>query len=117
MFREMLKSKVHRATITDARLDYVGSLSLCPTLMKEADLLEYEKVLIANIDNGHRFETYIITGQPGEVCTNGAAAHLGKPGEKVIIMGYGLVDETDCAAHKPKIVVVGENNAIDQILG
>ena len=88
MRRRMLKSKIHRATVTDADLNYVGSISLDPVLMKGADILEHEQVAVLDIDNGARFETYAITGQPGQVCCNGAAARLVHPGDKVIILTY-----------------------------
>ncbi len=88
MRRRMMKSKIHRATVTDANLDYVGSISLDPELMTLADILEYEQVTVLDIDNGARFETYAIVGGPGEVCLNGAAARLVHRGDKVIVITY-----------------------------
>ena len=88
MRRRMMKSKIHRATVTDANLDYVGSISLDPELMALADILEYEQVAVLDIDNGARFETYAIVGGPGEVCLNGAAARLVHRGDKVIVITY-----------------------------
>ena len=88
MRRRMMKSKIHRATVTDANLDYVGSISLDPELMALADIREYEQVTVVDINNGARFETYAIIGGPGEVCLNGAAARLVAPGDRVIILSY-----------------------------
>lgn len=113
MLRQMLKSKIHRATVTDAQLDYEGSLSVDPKLLKAADMLVGEKVLVANIENGSRFETYLIEGSDGEICLNGAAAHLGKVGDKVIIISFGLFTTDEATAFTPSIVHVdGENRAI-----
>ncbi len=112
MLRHMLKSKIHRATITGADLDYEGSLSLGPGLREAADLLPGEKVLVVNITNGARFETYIMEGGSGEVCLNGAAARLGHRGDKVIIMSYCLLEEAAARAHQPVRVLVDENNAV-----
>ena len=88
MRRRMMKSKIHRATVTDANLDYVGSISLDPELMRLADIFEWEQVAVLDIDNGARFETYAIVGGPGEVCLNGAAARLVHRGDKVIVITY-----------------------------
>jgi aspartate 1-decarboxylase len=110
MLRIMLKSKIHRATITAAELDYIGSLSLDPVLMKGADLVSNEKVLVANLRNGERFETYVISGKPGEVCLNGAAARLGRKGDKVIIMAFALVDDRQARRMKPRVVHVDARN-------
>lgn len=108
----LLKSKIHRAVITDASLDYEGSISIAPDLIAAAGMREYEKVLVANLANGNRFETYVITGESGAICLNGAAARLGKPGDKVIIMAWALFDETECAGFKPRVVLVDEKNHI-----
>jgi aspartate 1-decarboxylase len=110
MLLELLKSKIHRATVTDASLHYEGSLSLDPKLIKAARLLEYEKVLVVNIDCGSRLETYVITGKKGEVCLNGAAARLGQVGDRVIIMSFAQMDEKEAAEFTPAIVLVDERN-------
>ena len=91
MRRHMMKSKIHRATVTDANLNYVGSVSIDAELMALADVLPYEQVAVLDIDNGARFETYAIEGGPGEICLNGAAARLVAPGDKVIIITYARV--------------------------
>lgn len=106
----LLKGKIHRATITECSLHYEGSITLPKRLTKLAGMLEYEKVLVANIANGNRFETYIIHGKEGEVCLNGAAAHLGKPGDKVIVMAWALLDESECAGYQPMVVLVDDHN-------
>ena len=111
---ELLKSKIHRATVTDANLDYVGSLTLDPILMKEANLNEYEKIHVLNITNGSRLITYIIRGESGsgEVCINGAAAHLVSKGDLVIIAAYCSISETDTKNFKPTIVHVDNKNNV-----
>jgi aspartate 1-decarboxylase len=106
----MLKSKVHRVTVTDANLGYVGSLTLDSALMEAADLYEYEQVDIVNVNNGARFSTYLITGGPGECCLNGAAARLGVVGDIIIVMSFDLVAESHVDDFKPKIVLVDEHN-------
>ena len=112
MYREMLKSKIHRATVTGADLNYIGSLSLDPRLMAAADLLPGEKVLVANLRNGERFETYVMPGNAGEVCLNGAAARLGQKGDKVIIMAFAWLAERRCRRWQPRIVHVDAGNRI-----
>lgn len=112
MFREMLKSKIHRATVTESDLTYEGSLAVDPALLELADMLPNEKVLVVNINNGARFETYLIKGVPGEICLNGAAARLGEVGDKVIIVSFALIDDTEAAAFTPKIIHVDETNAV-----
>lgn len=107
MYRTMLKSKIHRATITDANLNYEGSISIDIELMKLADLLEFEKVDIYNINNGERLSTYVIPGTAGEICLNGAAARLNQTGDKVIIASYVSSEINNL---KPKIIIVDENN-------
>ena len=110
----VLKSKVHRATVTDANLNYVGSLTLDSSLMELAGLNEYEKVHVLNITNGNRLETYLIRGKSGEVCINGAAAHLVSKGDLVIIAAYGLISESSVLNFKPSIVLVdGKNKPVD----
>lgn len=110
MRRRMLKSKVHRATVTEADLNYVGSISLDPDLMTAADILENEQVAVLDIDNGARFETYAITGQPGQVCLNGAAARLVHPGDKVIILTYADYEDAELEGHVPSVVHVDQWN-------
>ena len=112
MKRTLLKSKIHRATVTDANLNYTGSISLGPEFLEAADLLEFEKVDIYNCNNGERFHTYVILGQPGEVCLNGAAARKVQPGDIVIIASYAEYDDGEARAHKPLLVYVDEKNAI-----
>jgi len=91
----MLKSKIHRATITECALEYIGSITLGPEMIKTADLLIGEKVLISNLDNGNRFETYVIQGRENEICLNGAAAHLGSVGDKIIIMHFVILEDSE----------------------
>ena len=106
----VLKSKIHRAIVTDANLDYIGSLTLDINLMKLAGLCENEKVHVLNITNGNRLETYLIAGKEGEVCINGAAAHLVSKGDMVIVAAYGLIDQQENENFKPSIVLVDKNN-------
>ncbi|MFW5947783.1 MAG: aspartate 1-decarboxylase [Gemmatimonadota bacterium] len=112
MRRIMCKSKIHRATVTDANLAYEGSITLDPALMEAADLLEYEKVQVVNIENGARFETYVIEGEEGsgDVVLNGAAARLVQPGDRVIIMAYAGFDEAELEGFEPRVVLVDERN-------
>lgn len=113
--RRMMKSKIHRARVTDAHLDYVGSVSLDPELMALADILVGEQVQILDIDNGARFETYAIEGRPGECCLNGAAARLVHPGDKVIVITYADYDQSEVDNYAPKVVHVDDlNRPIDE---
>jgi aspartate 1-decarboxylase len=105
-----MKSKIHRATVTDANLDYVGSISLDPELMKLSDIREYEQVAVLDIDNGARFETYAIVGGPGEVCLNGAAARLVQRGDKVIVITYADYEDSELSAFEPRVVHVDSTN-------
>ena len=115
MRRRMMKSKIHRARITDAHLDYVGSVSLDPELMKLADILVGEQVQVVDLDNGARFETYAIAGQSGEVCLNGAAARLVHPGDKVIVITYADYDHEELKEYAPTIVHVdGMNRPVSE---
>lgn len=113
----MLKSKIHRATVTGCDLHYVGSITLDTELMESADLLPGELVHVLDVDNGNRFETYVIEGPPGsgEVCLNGAAARLVHQGDRVIVVSYGVYDEHELASHEPRVVHVDERNAIVQV--
>jgi aspartate 1-decarboxylase len=110
MQRTMMKSKVHRATVTGANVDYVGSITLDRELMMRADLREFEQVAVLDIDNGARLETYVMEGGPGDVILNGAAARLVQPGDRVIVISYAVYDETELAAYAPKIVHVDDDN-------
>ena len=110
MRRRMMKSKIHRATVTDANLHYIGSISLDPRLMELSDILEWEQVTIVDIDNGARFETYAIVGNPGEVTLNGAAARLVHPGDKVIIITYADFEDAELEDFQPRVVHVDEQN-------
>ncbi|MEJ5920438.1 MULTISPECIES: aspartate 1-decarboxylase [unclassified Corynebacterium] len=114
MFRTMLKSKIHRATVTQADLHYVGSCTIDADLMEAADLLEGEAVDIVDINNGNRLTTYCITGERGSgiISINGAAARLISPGDLVIIIGYGMMDEEEARTRKPHVIFVDENNKI-----
>ncbi|MFE5870350.1 aspartate 1-decarboxylase [Streptomyces roseifaciens] len=115
MMRTMLKSKIHRATVTGADLNYIGSLTLDPVLMEQADLLPGEQVHIVDVNNGSRLETYVIEGERGSgvVCINGAAARLVAPGDIVIIIAYASVGDAEARELKPRVVFVdGENKAL-----
>ncbi|HUO47381.1 MAG TPA: aspartate 1-decarboxylase [Acidimicrobiales bacterium] len=115
MRRRMMKSKIHRATVTDANLDYVGSISLDPELMRLADIVEWEQVAVLDIDNGARFETYAIVGGPGEVCLNGAAARLVHRGDKVIVITYADYEAAELEDFAPTVVHVdGQNTPVDE---
>ena len=107
----LLKSKIHRATVTDANLAYEGSVSICPRLIDQAGLHLFERVDIYNCNNGERFSTYVIKGKEGEICLNGAAARLAHAGDLVIIACYMQVNEMEARDHNPKLVFVDSNNA------
>ena len=108
----LLKSKIHDAAVTGVNLDYVGSITVDKRLIDAVGLREYEKVLVSNITNGSRFETYVIGGGDGVVEVNGAAAKLTEKGDRVIIMSFGLCSEEEAVGHKPKIVVVDGGNRV-----
>jgi aspartate 1-decarboxylase len=110
MLIEMLKSKIHRATVTEANLNYEGSLGIDTALLERAGILPGEKVQLVNITNGARLVTYAIAGAPGEICLNGAAARLGEIGDKVIILTYCQLDAEEARSHTPVIVHVDETN-------
>jgi len=114
---KMLKSKIHRATVTQAELNYVGSITIDADLMAQAGILEYEQIQIVDIDNGSRFETYTIAGEPGSgvFCLNGAAARCVSVGDKIILMTYADMTPEEAAMHRPKVVFLGENNEVQQI--
>lgn len=114
MLLHMLKGKIHRATVVQAELNYVGSITIDPLLMEAAGILEYEKVQIVDVNNGNRFETYVITGEKGSgmVCLNGAAAREVSVGDKIIIMCYCELTPEEVQTHKPKVVFVDDDNHI-----
>jgi len=113
----MLKGKIHRAVITEANLNYVGSITIDTELMDNTGIVEYEKVQIVDIDNGSRFETYVIAGErhSGCICLNGAAARCVQKGDKVIIMAYCELDEEEVKMYKPKVVFVNEDNTVKEV--
>ena len=118
MRRRMLKSKIHRATITDANLHYVGSITVDPDLLDAADILEHEQVAVVDIDNGQRFETYTIAGHrgSGDMCLNGAAARLVQPGDRIIVISYADYEPADLEGYAPRIVHVDTaNRQIDEV--
>ena len=113
----MLKSKIHRAVITQAELNYVGSVTIDEELMEASGLVEYEHVHIVNVNSGSRIETYVIAGERGSgvICLNGAAARAGQKGDKVIIMAYADMTPEEAKAHRPKVVFVNEDNGIVRV--
>ena len=114
MLREMCKSKIHAATVTETNLNYNGSITIDKALLEAVDILHYERVQVLNINNGTRVETYVIEGKrnSGVICLNGAAARWAQPGDRVIIISYCLVEDKDARNWKPKIVLVDENNKL-----
>lgn len=112
MRRRMMKSKIHRATVTDANLNYIGSVSIDTELMALADILPYEQVAVLDIDNGARFETYAIEGRRGEICLNGAAARLVSPGDRVILITYADYSAKELQSYVPKVVHVDGDNRV-----
>ncbi|SFW51802.1 MULTISPECIES: aspartate 1-decarboxylase [Ruminococcus] len=113
----MLKSKIHRAVITQAELNYVGSVTIDEELMEAAGLYEYERVHISNVNSGSRIETYVIAGERGSgvICLNGAAARSGQKGDHVIIMAYANMAPDEIKTHRPKVVFVGDKNEIVRV--
>ena len=114
MLIEILKSKIHRARVTESNIHYEGSITIDEELMEETGMREYERVLIGNISNGNRFEIYIITGErgSGSVCLNGATARLGEVGDALIILAFTRMDEEEAKEFRPKIIVLDEGNHI-----
>ena len=112
MLKTLLKSKIHRATVTDSDLNYEGSIGIDVKLIKQAGLQEFEKVDIYNINNGARFSTYVILGKDGEISLNGAAARMVQKGDKVIIACYGKYDENESLVHKPTILLMDDKNKV-----
>ncbi|HEX2040091.1 MAG TPA: aspartate 1-decarboxylase [Acidimicrobiales bacterium] len=110
MHRRMMKSKIHRATVTDANLNYVGSITIDRRLLELADIREHEQVHVVNINNGARFETYAIEGGDGDMCLNGAAARLAQPGDLIIVISYADYDDAELDDYAPVVVHVDERN-------
>ncbi|MCY9376387.1 MULTISPECIES: aspartate 1-decarboxylase [Bacillus] len=119
MYRTMMSGKLHRATVTEANLNYVGSITIDEDLIEAVGMLPNEKVQIVNNNNGARLETYIIPGKRGSgvVCLNGAAARLVQEGDKVIIISYKMMSDQEAASHEPKVAVLNDQNKIEQMLG
>ena len=119
MMRHLLKSKLHRATVTEANLDYVGSLTVPPDLRELVDLVPNELVHVVNINTGARFETYVIEGErgSGSIAVNGGAARLAVPGDRIIVLAYAMVDEADVPGFTPRVAVLDERNEIVQTIG
>ncbi|MEB3101300.1 aspartate 1-decarboxylase [Ferviditalea candida] len=117
MFRTMMKSKIHRATVTEANLNYVGSITIDEDLMDAVDILANEKVQVVNNNNGARLETYVIPGKRGSgvICLNGAAARLVQPGDTVIIIAYALLSNEEALRHQPKIAFMDHNNRVVEL--
>ena len=115
--RSMLKSKIHRATVTHAEVDYEGSLTLDPELLALADIIPYEEVHVWNVTRGSRLRTYAIAGQPGSnvVCVNGAAAHLAQPGDLIIVATFTQLDDEAARAHKPRVILMDKGNRIREV--
>lgn len=118
MFVKALKSKIHRATVTDARVDYPGSIAVDADLLNAAGIAPYEAVLLANITNGHRVETYVINAPPasGKIEVLGAAARMFSPGDMIIIINFGYYTPAELAEHKPTVIVADEDNKIKETL-
>ncbi len=118
MQRSMLLAKIHRAVVSEAALDYEGSLTMPPEVMEAAGILPHEKVMVANVSNGARFWTYAIAGtKKAWFCLNGAAARLGSPGDRIIILAFALVAADEAAEHRPRVVVMDESNGIVRVEG
>ena len=118
MFRTMMNGKIHRATVTEANLNYVGSITIDSAILNAVGMVENEKVQIVNNHNGARFETYIISGEKGSgtICLNGAAARLVQPGDTVIIISYALMSDEEIAGHQPKIAIMDSDNTIKELI-
>jgi len=110
----LLKSKIHRATVTGGNVKYEGSLTIAADLMEKAGLQEYERILCGNMANGNRFETYVIRGQrgSGQIIMNGAVAHLGKPGDLLTIMNFAVFEKAEAKKWKPRVIVLGKGNKV-----
>ena len=110
--RFFLRGKIHRAVVTEADPDYVGSISIDPEMLKQSGIAPYEQVDVYNVDNGERLTTYAILGDPGQICLNGAAALKCEPGQRVIIAAYAWLDEAEVESHVPKVVIIEAGNRI-----
>ncbi|MBM7635205.1 aspartate 1-decarboxylase [Geomicrobium sediminis] len=119
MYRHMMKAKLHKATVTEANLHYVGSVTIDEDLLDAVDLVENEKVQVVNNNNGERLETYIIAGERGSgvFCLNGAAARLVQPGDVIIVIGYTMIEEAECKGYQPKVAILDESNKIIELTG
>lgn len=117
MRREMLRAKVHRATVTETNVDYEGSLTLDASLMSAAGMVPYERIDVYNVTSGERFSTYLIPGEPdsGVACVNGAAAHLARTGDRIIIASYAALGDDEIPRHRPTVVLVDSANRIKEI--
>jgi aspartate 1-decarboxylase len=117
MLLTLFRSKIHRATVTEANLNYMGSITIDKALLEAAGIFPYERVQVVNVNNGARLETYVLEGErdSGTVCLNGAAARLAHPGDIVIIIAYALVTPEEAAAHKPTVVMVDARNRVTEI--
>ena len=118
MLRTMLRSKLHMARVTEANLEYMGSLTVDRDLMDAVGMVPNEQILVANHANGERFTTYLFEGERGSgvICVNGAAAHLAKEGDRIIVMTFAQLDETEVVAHRPQVAILTEDNLIDRML-
>ena len=112
MLRCILRAKIHIATVTESNLSYEGSITIDETIIKKAGILPYEQVMISNLNNGERFETYVMPGRKGEVCLNGPTARKGIVGDKIIIFCYSYVEDNKLRKFKPKVVILDESNKI-----
>ncbi|MFD1357958.1 aspartate 1-decarboxylase [Fictibacillus halophilus] len=119
MFRTLMKAKIHRATVTESNLNYVGSITIDEDILDAVDMIPNEKVQIVNNNNGARFETYIIPGKRGSgvMCLNGAAARLVQEGDTIIVISYAMYDEAEAKNHQPKVAIMDKNNMIQEMLG
>jgi aspartate 1-decarboxylase len=119
MFRTLMKAKIHRATVTESNLNYVGSITIDEDILDAVDMIPNEKVQIVNNNNGARFETYIIPGKRGSgvMCLNGAAARLVQEGDTIIVISYAMYDEAEAKTHQPKVAIMDKNNMIQEMLG
>lgn len=118
MFLKVLRAKIHRATVTQAEVDYIGSITIDQALLDASGIIPGEAVLVAGLTDGARFETYVIAGEPGSgiICINGAAARVVDVGDKVIIMSFAYVPQAEAAAVRPQVILVDENNRVDRKL-
>jgi len=119
MFRTLMKAKIHRATVTESNLNYVGSITIDENILDAVDMMANEKVQIVNNNNGARFETYIIPGKRGSgvMCLNGAAARLVQEGDTIIVISYAMFDETEVKNHVPKVAIMDKDNSVIEMLG